>query len=143
KVVVFGEAVDERFGAYGIDAEKVSWNSLRRDDGEWLVIAGWLRGEATHTAEWLFSRTSRSVTPLDDAAADLLSDRPIRPILPPEPARPSLMAAPPLMPGVVSFPPMPDAETGPVPRVDDVFDQNAPPEGPRDVPPLVPAVASI
>jgi hypothetical protein len=54
-----------------------------------------------------------------------------------------LVAAPPLARGVVAFPPMPDAETGPVPRVDDVFDQEAPPEGPRDLPPLVPASATL
>ena len=33
------------------------------------------------------------------------------------------------------------ADTGPVPHVDDVFDQEAPPEGPRDIPPLGPAAA--
>jgi hypothetical protein len=86
---------------------------------------------------------ARSVTPLDDTASDLLSDRPIRPVLPPEPARPSLAAAPPLAPGIVAFPPMPDAETGPVPRVDDVFDQEAPPEGPRELAPLAPASAVL
>ncbi|HZC72903.1 MAG TPA: septation protein SepH [Jatrophihabitans sp.] len=143
RVVQFGEAVDERFRAHGIDAESVAWDTRRRDDGEWLVVASWLGGEATHSAEWLFSRASRSVTPLDDAAADLLSDRPIRPVVPPEPERPSLAAAPPLARGVVAFPPMPEAITGPVPRVDDVYDQDAPPEGPRAVPPLVPAAATV
>lgn len=143
RLVQFGEAVDDRFRAHGIDADAVTWDSRRRDDGEWLVIASWLGGEARHAAEWLFSRTSRFVTPLDDTAADLLSDRPIRPVVPPEPVKPSLSVAPPLAPGVVAFPPMPDAETGPLPRRDEVFDQEAPPEGPRDVPPLVPAAAAL
>jgi hypothetical protein len=93
----------------------------------------------------LFHRGTRSVTPIDDAAADLLSDRPIRPIAPPapEPARPSLSAAPPLARGIVAFPPMPDAHTAPVPVIEEVFDQEAPPEGPRDIPPLVPAAAAM
>jgi hypothetical protein len=143
KVVVFGEAVDQRFVAYGIDTDSVTWDARRRDDGEWLVVAEWLGGEATHSAEWLFSRGSRSVTPMDDAAVDLLSDRPIRPVAPPEPKRPSLVAAPPLARGVVAFPPMPDAHTGPLPVVEEVFDQEAAPEGPRVVPPLVPAAASL
>jgi hypothetical protein len=143
KLLVFGEAVDERFRAHGIDPETVTWDARRRADGEWLVAAQWLGGEATHGAEWLFSRIARSVTPLDDTAADLLSDRPIRPVLPPEPVRPSLAAAPPLAPGIVAFPPMPDAETGPVPRIDDVFDQEAPAEGPRELPPLGPAAAAL
>jgi hypothetical protein len=142
KLVIFGEAVDERFRAHGIDTDAVSWDSRRREDGEWLVVASWLGGEATHTAEWLFSRGSRTVSPLDETAADLLSDRPIRPVVPPEP-RPSLSVAPPLLPGIVAFPPMPDAATGPVPVLEEVFDQEAPPEGPRDLPPLVPAAAAL
>ena len=143
KLLVFGEAVDERFRAHGIEPESVTWDARRREDGEWLVAAHWLGGDATHGAEWLFSRIARSVTPLDDTASDLLSDRPIRPVVPPEPERPSLAAAPPLAPGIVAFPPMPDAETGPVPRIDDVFDQEAQAEGPRDVPALVPASATL
>ena len=37
---------------------------------------------------------------------------------------------------------MPDATTGPLPAVDEVFDQEAPPEGPRDIPPLVSVAAA-
>jgi hypothetical protein len=142
KPVQFGEAVDQRFQAHGIEADSVSWNSRRRDDGEWLIVAEWAGADTTYSAEWLFHRGSRSVTPLDDTAADLLSDRPIRPVAP-RPARPSLAAAPPLAPGVVAFPPMPDAHTGPVPRLEEVFDQEAPPEGPRSLPPVVPAAAGM
>ncbi len=143
KLVQFGETVDARFRAHGIESESVTWNSRRREDGEWLVAAEWQGGDGTHTAEWLFSRAARSVTPIDDTAADLLSDRPIRPVAPPEPTRPSLVSAPPLAPGIVAFPPMPDAHTGPLPQLEEVFDQDAPPEGPRQLPPLVPAAATL
>jgi hypothetical protein len=139
RLVQFGEAVDERFRAHGIEADAVAWDSRRREDGEWIVVASWLGGDGTHSSEWLFSRTSRFVTPLDDTAADLLSDRPIRPVRPPEPERASLSVAPPLAPGIVAFPPMPDAETGPMPRLEEVFDQEAHPRGPR----AVPAAASL
>lgn len=145
QVVVFGEAVDSRFTAHGITPTDVTWDSYRRDDGEWVIVAEWLGGDSRHSAQWLFHRTSRSVTPVDETAADLLSDRPIRPVAPPpapEPERPSLAAAPPLAHGVVAFPPMPDAHTGPVPVLEEVFDQNAPPEGPREVPPLGHAAAA-
>lgn len=143
RLTQFGEAVDTRFDAHGISPESVTWDARRRDDGEWLVTAGWLGGESTHAAEWLFHRGTRTVTPLDETAADLLSDRPIRPVRPPEPVRPSLASAPPLAPGVVAFPPMPDATTGPVPVLEQVFDQDAPAEGPREVPPLVPAASAL
>jgi hypothetical protein len=129
QVVVFGDAVEERFAAHGIDASAVSWDAYRRDDGQWIVTASWVGGEIDRVAEWVFHLAARTVTPLDDTAADLLSDRPIRPTVPPETAvRPSLVAAPPLAPGVVAFPPMPDADTGPLPssaELDEVFDQDA------------------
>lgn len=132
-LVVFGEAVDDRFAAHGIDPTTVTWSSRRREDGEWIVRADWLGGEGTHGAEWTFRRSSRSVTALDDTAADLLSDRPIRPVTPPVPERPTLVSAPPLLPGVVAFPPMAEALTGPLPPVETVvehvYDQDAPPTG--------------
>ena len=141
--VQFGEAVDNRFAAHGIAATDVSWDARRRDDGGWFVTAQWLGGEGEHYAEWLFDRGTRTVTPVDDTAADLLSDRPIRPLLPPEPSRPTLVAAPPLVPGIVAFPPMPDAHTGPIPVIEEVFDQEAKLEGPREMPPLVPATSAL
>lgn len=133
-VVVFGEAVTDRFEAYGIEASTVSWDSRRRDDGVWLVSATWIGGDGEHGAEWSFDRGSRSVAPLDGAAADLLSNRPIRPVTPPPP----VAAVPRLTSGVIAFPPFPDAHTGPIERVEEVFDQEAPAEGPRDLPPFLP-----
>ncbi len=143
ELVQFGETVDARFTAHGLVPTDVEWDSRRREDGDWIVTAEWSGGEGRHTAEWLFHRGTRLVTPLDDTAGDLLSDRPIRPVVPPQPEVPVLQAAPALAPGVVAFPPMPDALTGPLPRYQEVFDQDAEPEGPRDVPPLVPAVAQL
>lgn len=120
QLVIFGEVVDERFGAHGVAPSEVEWDSHRRDDGEWVVRAEWRRGDTTFGAAWLFHRASRTVSPLDDTATDLLSDRPIRPVMPAEKATSS-----PLQPGVVAFPPMPEALTGPLPVVEDVFDQDA------------------
>jgi hypothetical protein len=142
-LVQFGEAVDDRFVAHGIDAGAVTWDSHRRDGGDWVVTADWAGGEGRHSAQWLFHRGTRSVTALDDTASDLLSDRPIRPVVPAQPERPTLSAAPPLAPGVVAFPPMPDALTGPLPRYQEVFDQEAPADGPREVPPFVPSAADV
>jgi hypothetical protein len=113
--VVFGAAVDERFAAHGIDPASVRWDASRRDAGPWTVSAHWTGGQAEYSARWTFQLAARIVAPADDAAADLLSDRPIRPI-----TGPVLSLAPPLVP----FPAMPDAHTGPLPRVEEeVFDQ--------------------
>jgi hypothetical protein len=126
--VVFGDAVDLRFSAHGIEPSSVAWDARRREDGQWVVSARWTEDDEACCAEWGFSLTSRAVTPMDALAADLLSDRPIRPAATQE--RPSLAAAPPLAPGVVAFPTM-DLHTDPLPEVrrDDVFDQEAITEG--------------
>jgi hypothetical protein len=126
--VIFGDAVDERFAAHGIDAASVTWDARRRDDGQWVVTASWLGGDSQRVAGWLFHLTARNVTPLDDTAADLLSDRPIRPVVTAvEPERPTLAAAPPLVRGVIAFPAMGELHHEPsaAPRVEDVFDQDA------------------
>lgn len=133
QTVIFGEAVDERFTAHGLDPAAVRWDARRREDGQWIVTAGWLGGDSDRTADWLLNLGTRQVSPLDDTAADLLSDRPIRPIHPVQPAvRPNLASAPPLALGVVAFPAMPHAHTGPIP-VEEVFDQDALDENPRHV----------
>jgi hypothetical protein len=105
QLVNFGEAVDERFAAHGIDPAAVRWDSHRRDDGQWIVSAGWRGGESERTAEWSFSLASRAVTPLDETASDLLSDRPIRPVVAAVPDLPTARTS------------APDALTGPVPLV--------------------------
>ena len=109
QTVIFGEGVDERFAAHGIDPTSVRWDSHRRDDGQWIITANWLGGQKDRAAQWSFHLPARTVAPLDDAAADLLSDAPIRPIETPNLA-------------LVEFPA--DANTGPLPRaVEEVFDQ--------------------
>lgn len=135
QLVQFGEAVDQRFSAHGIDVAKVSWDARRREDGNWIITATWLGGNAEREAQWLFQLSGRSVSPLDDTAADLLSDRPIRAVIADLPPRTlSTAVAPPLAPGVVAFPAMPEAHTGPLPALvpDEVFDQEArDPDAPR------------
>jgi Protein of unknown function (DUF3071) len=122
QLVNFGEAVDERFAAHGIDPAAVKWDSYRRDDGQWIVSAGWRGGESERTAEWSFSLASRAVTPLDETASDLLSDRPIRPVVAAVPDLPAPRTS------------TPDARTGPLPLVvdrpaagdEELFDDDSP-----------------
>jgi Protein of unknown function (DUF3071) len=133
QTVIFGEAVDERFAAHGIEPGQVRWDSHRREDGQWIISAYWVGGQSERSADWTFNLSGRTVAPADDTAADLLSDRPIRPIATPEqPGAPSLSLAPPLVPGLVAFPAMPDAHTGPLPRAEEVFDQAQFDEATRD-----------
>ncbi|MBV9593135.1 MAG: DUF3071 domain-containing protein [Actinobacteria bacterium] len=116
QMVDFGESVDTRFAAHGIEPSSVEWDSARRDDGVWVVSASWQGGESRRVARWAFALGQRLITPMDETAADLLSDRPIRPIvhIVPEFVAPSN--------GVT-----PDEQTGPLPNAarDAFFDQHA------------------
>ena len=119
QLVPFGDAVDERFAAHGIDPLNVIWDSYRREDGQWVVSAHWHGGDADRIARWAFGLTNRSVTPMDETAADLLSDRPIRPIVHAVPDPPEEGSEP-----------SPDAVTGPLPvtaKFEQLFDQEADP----------------
>lgn len=145
QTVVFGETVDSRFEANGIDPFVVRWDAYRRLDGQWVVAAKWNQDEEEFGAEWAFNLTARNVTPIDDNASDLLSDRLLRvPVVTEQAAAESAPEpidedAPPLAPGVVAFPrlapapPVIDTQDGadvgdgadqPGP-VEDVFDQDA------------------
>jgi len=111
-LVGFGESVDARFTAHGIDPTAVSWDAYRREDGQWVVSAGWRGGDAARIARWAFALAHRTVSPLDETAADLLSDRPIRPVVQ----------------AVPDSPPAEDEFTRPLPQphlLDDLFDQEA------------------
>lgn len=81
ELVEFGESVDARFAAHGLDPTAVAWDAYRREDGQWVISATWLGGDVNRTAHWALSLAARSISPLDETAADLLSDRPIRPII--------------------------------------------------------------
>lgn len=139
--VHFGVAVDERFAAHGIEPEAVRWDARRGEDHQWIVSATWPAadglGDSTssieRTAEWHFALSGRLVTPIDETATDLLSDRPIRPIVPPRQPdgvkRPIATVVPPTVPGVVAFPAQPHATTGKLPSLEadgpQLFDQEA------------------
>jgi Protein of unknown function (DUF3071) len=90
QLVEFGTAVDGRFAVHAVEPSDVRWDSLRGADGQWVVSAAW-RGTDTadRIARWSFALATRTLTPLDETAADLLSDRPIRPVVRSVPNLPS------------------------------------------------------
>ncbi len=129
--VVFGEAVDERFAAQGFDPVSVRWDAHRREDGQWIVSAYWSDADCERVAEWAFQLAARTVAPADDTAADLLSDRPIQPLTPIAALEPDPIPA--AGPRLVPSPDLADAHTGPLPALDDLFDQDAVAAEPDDV----------
>src|SRR5262245_38095446 len=70
------EVVDGRLAQHGIDAEKISWDAYRRDDGTWRIVATWPSGKATAQAVWELDKTRQMVSPHDDMAQYLCAERP-------------------------------------------------------------------
>jgi hypothetical protein len=70
------EVVDSRLGQHGVDAEKISWDAYRREDGTWRVVATWPSGKATAQAVWELDKARTLVTPYDDMAHYLCAERP-------------------------------------------------------------------
>ena len=85
-LVPFGELIDSRLGRHGVDPASVRWDAYRREDGGWTVTSKFSSHERDVLAKFSFALMNRTVSALDDIAADLLSDRPVQALLPPPPA---------------------------------------------------------
>ena len=81
----FGDLIAERLARHGVDPGSVRWDAYRRPDGGWTVAAGFRSSEQDRQAKFSFGLTNRTVSALDALGADLLSDRPVRALLPPDP----------------------------------------------------------
>jgi hypothetical protein len=84
KGTTLAEVVDGRLAQHSIDADKISWDAYRRDDGTWRIVATWPSGKATAQAVWELDKARQQVTPQDDMAQYLCVERPA-PLLGQEP----------------------------------------------------------
>jgi|GEM_PF-2477604 len=84
-LVPFGELVDGRLARHGVDPSATRWDAFRREDGGWTVTSRFRSYERDVQAKFSFALVNRTVSALDDIAADLLSDRPVAALLPPAP----------------------------------------------------------
>lgn len=82
----FGELIDARLSRHGVEPHTVLWDAYRREDGGWTVTAMFSANEREMRVKFSFVLMNRTVSALDDIAADLFSDRPVRALLRPEPA---------------------------------------------------------
>ncbi len=72
------EVFDERLEARGVDPSTVSWDSWKREDGTWQVVASWRSAERDRSATWMFELTTKTLVAEDDLAQHLTAedDRP-------------------------------------------------------------------
>ncbi|MDQ1721414.1 MAG: hypothetical protein QOI26_1148 [Pseudonocardiales bacterium] len=82
-LVPFGELIDSRLARHGVDPASVRWDAYRREDGGWTVTSEFSSHERGVLAKFSFALLNRTVSALDDIAADLLSDRPVQALLAP------------------------------------------------------------
>ena len=71
-----GTVVDARLSGHGVDTDAVVWDAYRKDDGTWRVTASWPSGKATAHAYWDLDRPRTVVSPGDDMAQYLSTEKP-------------------------------------------------------------------
>ncbi|WP_344166507.1 septation protein SepH [Pilimelia columellifera] len=71
------DVVDARLAQHGVDADKISWDASRRDDGAWRIVATWPSGKATAQAVWELDKSRQQVSAYDDMAQYLCAERPV------------------------------------------------------------------
>ncbi len=64
----------ERLLARGIDSDDVTWDSWKRPDGLWTVVASYLSGSAPHQAHFTFDPRGRFSVATDDDARWLIGE---------------------------------------------------------------------
>ena len=64
--VTLRDRVDERLEQRGVVADDVDWDSWRSEDGQWTVEVTFAAGGRRRTAAWHFSRSSMTVSAIDD-----------------------------------------------------------------------------
>ncbi len=80
KNATLAQVVDARLSQHGVDAEKISWDAYRRDDGTWRIVATWPSGKATAQAMWELDKARQLVTPHDDMSQYLCAPAPVAPV---------------------------------------------------------------
>jgi hypothetical protein len=69
------DAVSERLRARNVDPESVEWDSWRREDGRWTLVADYRSGESSRHAEFMFDTPGRYVVAEDDEARWLIGEQ--------------------------------------------------------------------
>jgi len=72
---VLSEAVAERLLARNVNPDTVEWDSWRREDGRWTLVADYRSGESARHAEFVFDAPGRYVVADDDEARWLVGEQ--------------------------------------------------------------------
>jgi hypothetical protein len=84
-VMTLLETVTTALVARGLDHDTTTWDAWKNEDGRWTVQLAWQAGRSDNRAHFRFTPGAHggTVTPLDEAATELIDpnfDRPLRPV---------------------------------------------------------------
>ena len=74
---LLGDVVAERLRTRNVDPGTVEWDSWRREDGRWTLVADYRAGERNRHAEFVFDAPGRYVVAEDDEARWLVGEQPV------------------------------------------------------------------
>ena len=74
---LLGDVVAERLRTRNVDPDSVEWDSWRREDGRWTLVADYRAGERNRHAEFVFDAPGRYVVAEDDEARWLVGEQPV------------------------------------------------------------------
>ena len=75
QVGLLGEAVVRRLETAGLDPDTADWDAWRREDGRWTVVAAYVEGGESRSAEFTYDAIGRYVLAEDDLARWLVGER--------------------------------------------------------------------
>ncbi len=86
---ILGDAVTEHLRSKNMDPTSVDWDSWRREDGRWTLVASFQAAERDRRAEFIFDVQGRYVVAEDDEARWLVGEQPVRAPAQPAPGAPT------------------------------------------------------
>ena len=74
--------VKAAFRARKVDMETIKWDAWKGTDGQWVLELQWQAGTTNHAAHWKWQSDAHggTITPLDEAAPDLVNPDQSRPV---------------------------------------------------------------
>jgi hypothetical protein len=84
-VLTLLETISTALVARGLEPDRLSWDAWRNEDSRWTVQLAWKAGRTDNIAHFCFTPGAHggTVTPIDDAASELIDpdfERPLRPL---------------------------------------------------------------
>ena len=72
--LTFIEVVTNRLSTNGVSADSLTWNTHRRDDGQWVIRLNYPNREGNGDAVWFFDMQKRTIISEDEGASWIMGE---------------------------------------------------------------------